>query len=75
MIQIEAVEKNLRSNAQGKGAGKIDAMLVKEEKKQIDSASDKPRRAVHPMLTYDKIRLAIRASCHFASMRADTCIP
>jgi len=46
-----------------------------EREEGIDSASDKPRRAVHSMLTYDKVRLAIRASCHFASMRADTCIP
>jgi hypothetical protein len=35
VIQIEAIEKNLRSNAQGKGAGKIDAMLAKEKKELI----------------------------------------
>lgn len=35
VILLKAIEKNLRSNAQGKEAGKIDAMLVKEKKELI----------------------------------------
>ena len=35
VILLKAIEKNLRSNAQGKEAGKIDAMLVKEKKELV----------------------------------------
>jgi len=35
VIVLKAIEKNLRSNAQGIEAGKIDAILVKEKKELI----------------------------------------
>ena len=35
VILLKAIEKTLRSNAQGKEAGRVDAMLVKEKKELI----------------------------------------